>query len=130
MKNTIVNKKILSKCRACEHLCCNYITVKIKAPRTIRDFDGLVWQLSHQNIRAFRDYKGWHLIIYNKCSHLKSNGKCSIYDNRPITCREYSVEECEYNGSIADTSLQYFESYKSLNDYCIERFKSWKRRFL
>ena len=85
------------KCQDCEHLCCNYITVKIPAPRTILDFDGLLWQLSHENIKAFRDHTGWHLMIYNKCSHLKNNGECAIYDDRPITCREHSVENCEYN---------------------------------
>lgn len=129
MKKSDSDKKS-TQCRTCEHLCCNYITVKINAPRTIRDFDELLWQLSHKDIKAFRDHTGWRLIIYNECSLLKSNGECSIYDNRPITCREYSVQKCEYNGSIADTSLKYFDSYEALNEYCIQRFKSWKRRFL
>ena len=118
-----------SKCHLCEHLCCNYITVKIPAPRTIRDFDGLLWQLSHENIKAFRDHSGWHLIVYNKCSHLKDNGECAVYDERPITCREHSVENCEYNGPISKSSLQYFGSFQALNDYCIKKFKTWLKRF-
>lgn len=118
-----------SKCHDCEHLCCNYITVKIPAPRTIRDFDGLLWQLSHENIKAFRDHSGWHLIVYNKCSHLKDNGECAVYDERPITCREHSVENCEYNGPISKSSLQFFGSFQALNDYCMKKFKTWLKRF-
>jgi hypothetical protein len=118
-----------SKCYDCEHLCCNYITVKIPPPRTIRDFDGLLWQLSHEKVNAFRDHTGWHLIIYNSCVHLKNNGECAIYDKRPITCREHSVENCENNGSISESARQYFGSFQELNDYCSKKFKTWNKRF-
>jgi uncharacterized protein len=118
-----------NKCYDCEHLCCNYITVKIPPPRSIRDFDGLLWQLSHEKINAFRDHTGWHLIIYNSCSHLKSDGQCVIYDDRPITCREHSVENCEHNGAVSESAMQYFGSFKELNDYCSKRFKTWNKRF-
>ena len=117
-----------SKCHDCKHLCCNYITVKIPPPRTIRDFDGLLWQLAHEKIHVFRDHTGWHLIIYNSCNHLKSNGECAIYDDRPITCREHSTESCEFNGTIAGSALQYFASFQELNEYCRKRFKTWDRR--
>jgi Fe-S-cluster containining protein len=117
------------QCRDCHQLCCKYITVKIPAPRTIRDFDGLLWQLSHENVAAFRDYAGWHLMIYNSCIHLSSNGRCSIYENRPITCREHSTESCEYENPIPEVSLQFFDSYRSLNHYCKKRFKTWENRF-
>jgi Fe-S-cluster containining protein len=118
----------LSKCHDCNHLCCNYITVKIPAPRTILDFDGLLWQLAHENIKALRDHTGWHLVIYNKCMHLKSNGECNIYENRPITCREHSIESCEYSGSILESAMQCFQSYEELDEYCSKRFKTWKKR--
>jgi len=117
------------KCRNCEHLCCNYITVKIPAPRTIHDFDGLLWQLAHENIHAFRDHTGWHLLIYNRCLHLNRNGGCAIYDERPITCRQHSIENCEYNSSISESSLQYFEDSEALDEFCKKRFKTWKKRF-
>jgi Fe-S-cluster containining protein len=89
----------------------------------------LLWQLSHENIKAFRDHTGWHLIIYNMCSFVDRKGECSIYDNRPITCREHSAENCEYNSPISDSSLQYFGSFQSLDEYCNKRFKTWRKRF-
>lgn len=117
-------------CRHCNHLCCNYITVKIPAPRTIRDFDGLLWQVSHDHIAALRDHQGWYLIVYSRCSHLTPNGKCGIYAKRPITCREHATENCEYqNGSIAESAYQYFGSYESLDAYGRQRFKTWGNRF-
>ena len=119
----------LGKCADCGHLCCNYITVKIPAPRTIRDFDGLLWQLSHENINAFRDHTGWHLIIYNPCSHLNRIGECAIYENRPITCREHSIENCEKNGPISESSRQYFRGFQELNEYCSKKFKTWNKRY-
>lgn len=119
-----------SPCRKCDHLCCNYITVKIPAPRTLRDFDGLLWQVSHANVAALRDHQGWFLMIYNKCSHLTRTGKCAIYDERPITCREHATENCEHkNGSILLSAYQYFHSFQSLDAYCRKRFKTWDRRF-
>ncbi len=80
----------LAKCIECEQSCCRYFTVKIPAPRTICDFDGLLWQLFHGNVKAFKDSTGWHLLVYNSCVHLEGNGECAIYENRPITCREHS----------------------------------------
>jgi Fe-S-cluster containining protein len=119
----------LRQCEDCRQRCCRYITVKIPAPRTIRDFDGLLWHVSHKNVAAFRDHGGWHLIIYDPCSHLRSNGRCSIYENRPITCREHSTESCEYDNPIPEAAVQFFDGYASLNEYCRKRFKTWDRRF-
>ena len=48
------------------------------------------------------DFHNDHLIIYNACAHLTRTGKCAIYDERPITCREHTSENCEHQkGSIA-----------------------------
>jgi len=119
----------LRQCEKCRQLCCRYITVKIPPPRTIRDFDGLLWQLSHENVAAFRDHGGWHLMIYNACTHLGPNGRCSIYENRPITCREHSTAGCEYDTPVREASLAFFSSDASLNQYCRKKFKTWDRRF-
>jgi Fe-S-cluster containining protein len=61
--------------------------------------------------------------------HLKKNGECAIYEERPVTCRQHSTEDCEYNGSIFESALQSFQSYKELDDYCTKKFKTWKKRF-
>ena len=129
MSNNKSTEKNLAQCKACHNLCCKYITVKITAPRTMRDFDGLLWQVAHDNVSALRDHGGWHLIIYNTCSHLKKNGECAIYDQRPITCREHPADECEYDNPILEAAYQFFGDYESLNNYCKKKFKTWERRF-
>jgi Fe-S-cluster containining protein len=127
-KNT-PRKKPRPKCARCGQRCCRYITVKIPAPRTIRDYDGLLWHLSHENVEAFKDSGGWHLLVYNPCTHLDGDGKCAIYENRPITCREHSSEVCEYDGSIAESASAYFDGPEALASFCRKKFKTWDRRY-
>jgi len=129
-KKNIQEKDLLAKCKKCNQACCKYITEKISPPHTIRDFDGLLWELYHKNVKAFRDTTGWFLIIYNPCVHLQRNGKCAVYDKRPITCREHSVDDCEYENPISKAALQYFDNYQSLEKYCRKKFKTWDKRFL
>jgi len=129
MKNNELKKNSLLQCHDCGHLCCKYITVKIATPRTIRDFDGLLWQLSHKNVKAFEDSKGWYLVVYNSCVQLKGNGRCAIYENRPITCRQHSLEKCENGDPISKISKQFFNSFQSLDSYCKKKFKTWDCRF-
>lgn len=117
------------KCAKCGQLCCRYLTIKIPAPRTITDFDGLLWQLAHENVKAFRDRRGWYLLVYNPCIHLGKDGSCSVYESRPITCRQYSIEECEYGTSIKGTSLKYFDNFKELDRYCRKKFRTWDNRY-
>ena len=120
--------KSASKCQKCGSQCCRYITVKIPAPRTLRDFDGLLWQLAHEKVKAFRDARGWQLLVENLCRHLNGRGECAIYANRPITCREHSSEYCEYDGPISETAAGFFDSYEKLDAYCRRRFATWDRR--
>ena len=119
----------LDKCIECGNACCRYITVKIPAPRTINDYDGLLWQLYHKDVKLFKDYRGWHLLIYNPCAQIKRNGQCAIYEYRPITCREHSVDGCEYKTSIKKTAMVFFDDHISFEKFCKKKFKTWDRRF-
>ena len=129
MKKKALEEKYESQCNECDHLCCKYITVKIPAPRTILDFDGLLWQLSHENIKAFKDSTGWYLLVYNLCVYLKGNGECVIYESRPITCREHSIKKCEHDNPISKASLKFFDSFQNLNNFCKKKFKTWDSRY-
>jgi Fe-S-cluster containining protein len=124
------NDALNNKCIECNSACCRYFTIKVPAPRTIRDFDGLLWQLSHKNVKAFKDSTGWHLLIYNYCSHLTDNGECAIYECRPITCREHSDENCEYDTPISESAMLFFSDHMSLDNFCKKKFKTWDKRFL
>lgn len=120
-----------NKCSYCiNSTCCNYVTQQIDAPRSIDDFDTLLWQVSHEFTQLYKDDDGWFLLLNNKCVHLKSNGDCGIYDKRPLICREHSNEDCEFgNPAGADDFDLFFPDYKSLDKYCRKRFKSWDKRF-
>jgi Fe-S-cluster containining protein len=119
----------LSKCLRCGSACCRYITVKIDTPRSMLDFDNIIWQLSHKNVRLFHDKTGWFLLVSNSCEFLAKNGKCSIYEERPITCRHHSALYCEFDSPVEKTALHYFEDAISLKKFCKKKFKKWHKRF-
>ncbi|WP_196138394.1 YkgJ family cysteine cluster protein [Aliikangiella sp. G2MR2-5] len=119
-----------NKCSFCTgSKCCQYITSSIDSPRSIRDYDFLLWQISHRNIHIFKDKGGWYLIVYQQCEHLESTGRCSIYEKRPFICREHDNKECEFNARHDEGCDLYFRDYHSLDQYCRGKFKSWDNRF-
>ena len=122
--------EIDKKCRKCTRsICCNSINQKIKKPKTLEDFDHLIWQISHEHINVFKDADGWFLHIETPCMHLREGGVCAIYDDRPWVCREYTNDFCEYDESIAEASKHYFTKPKQLEKLARKKFKKWDRRF-
>lgn len=117
-----------NKCSFCTgSTCCTYITQHIDTPRAKADFEHLLWQISHDNIRIYKDDDGWTLLIETKCLHLQIDGGCGIYDNRPTICRDHSNDYCEFDAPSEDGFDLYFPDYKSLREYCIKRFKKWDK---
>jgi len=124
------NTAASSKCENCEgSKCCQYTTVSIDTPRSIRDFDNLIWHVSHINTHVFKDPDGWYLLFYTQCQHLSANGNCNIYLQRPFVCREHDNDHCEYDLDMRAGSELYFIDYDELNSYCANRFKKWHKRF-
>jgi len=118
------------KCSSCVgSKCCQYITEPLDTPRSIKDFDTLLWQVSHINTHCFKDSQGWFLLSYGSCEHLSENGQCKIYHQRPFICREHSDNDCEYDQPIEAGAELYFRNYKEIDEYCRKRFKSWDKRF-
>ena len=120
-----------NKCSFCRgSTCCTYLTHQLDTPRSMEDFDLLLWQLSHANTQVYKDEDGWFLLINNRCLHLLSDGRCAIYEHRPQVCREHSNEDCEFEGAAgADDFELFFPSYEALLKYCRQRFKNWDKRF-
>ena len=118
------------KCSMCKKsLCCNSINQKVDTPKTIYDFDHLLWQVSHENINIFKDSDGWFLHIHSRCQHLLTGGVCGIYEQRPMVCREYDNDFCEFDESIEKASEYFFSTYKQFEKFCRKRFKKWDKRF-
>lgn len=119
-----------NKCDIChKSKCCQYVTQNIDKPTTMKDFDLLLWQISHKNTHIFKDEEGWFLLMLNGCTHLLDDGRCGIYEKRPLICRDHSNDYCEFDVSIEDGSELYFDGYDALDKYCRKRFKSWDKRF-
>jgi Fe-S-cluster containining protein len=131
-RNTMAAIPVTSetKCDLCvQSLCCTYITHQIDKPRSMEDFDYLIWQVSHDNVALFKDEDGWFLSVAGRCAHLMPNGMCGIYDIRPQICREHSNECCEYDGAAEDDFDLYFNTFEMLDRYCRKKFKNWDKRF-
>lgn len=119
-----------NKCGFCTNSrCCTYITQSIEAPRSMHDFDHLLWQLSHANVQAYKDEDGWFLLINNPCSHIQADGRCGIYEARPQVCRDYSNDYCEFDAPAEDGFDLFFDGYDSLLAYCRKRYKRWDDRY-
>lgn len=116
-----------NKCSHCKQsICCTYITQEIETPKSMHDFDNLLWQVAHDNISVYKDESGWFLLIAARCQHLQSDGRCGIYATRPNACREYSNDYCEFDAPAEESFELYFKDYESLLVYCQKRFKSWR----
>ena len=40
----------------------------------------------------------WYLLVMTRCKYLTADDRCRIYLNRPKICREYTTDNCEYDG--------------------------------
>jgi Fe-S-cluster containining protein len=119
------------KCGYCTNsTCCTYVTQELDAPRSMEDFDTLLWQVSHKDMQLYKDEDGWFLLVNNPCNHIRADGRCGIYEKRPQICRTHSNDDCEFNTPAgADDFDLFFPDYESLDRYCRKRFKSWDRRW-
>lgn len=129
-KNVPVGVRITAqnKCGYCTNSqCCTYITQQLDTPRSMHDFDHLLWQLSHRDVQAYKDEYGWFLLINNPCTHLLPDGRCGIYMERPRICREYSNDFCEFDEPAHINFELYFEDYAALLAYLKGRFRTWDR---
>lgn len=122
----IIQLRTDNKCDFCSpSKCCQYITQKIPSPRSKKDFRHLLWQVSHEKTKVFKDSDGWHLLFETPCANLQADGRCGIYEGRPPICCDYSVKQCEFDGSAEEGWELSFEDYESLLKYCTSRFRRW-----
>ena len=120
-----------NKCSFCRGAtCCTYLTQRIDTPRSMEDFDILLWQISHRDTQVYKDSDGWFLLVNNPCRHLQPGGRCGIYETRPQICREHSSDACEFDGPSGHDDFElFFPDYEALLAYCRARFVLWDRRF-
>ena len=103
------------------------MTQQIDTPRKKDDFQLMLWQISHANVEFYKDEDGWFLMFITPCEHLKDNGQCGIYEQRPDICRDYSNDYCEYDSPAEEGFDLYFKTHEELLVYCRKRFKKWDK---
>ena len=83
-------------CRKCGSKCCRYFCFEIDEPDDFEEFEDIRWYLCHEGISIHVDEGDWYISIPNKCTMLTDDGDCGIYDTRPLICRKYDTDECDY----------------------------------
>jgi len=92
-----IPKKIPKKdpCKGCGALCCHDLAMHIYRPRTKPDIEELRWQLRFDTVRVFIRNKRWFMLTEGRCMYLDKNDLCTIYEDRPKTCRNHPISQCE-----------------------------------
>lgn len=118
-----MTKKTVNSCTTCNGACCRYVSVRLEAPRSRRDFDEIIWFVCHDNVVVYKDTDNdWLVEMMTPCLFLKGN-KCGIYDNRPKVCRDYDPGNCTHISGRADAKVV-FASPDDVREFTEKR---WSR---
>ncbi len=112
-------------CEDCPALCCCDLEEDILRPTTSEEVDNLKWELYFENTKIFIRNKRWYQLTLGRCMYLDKNNLCTIYDQRPQTCRDHKPPDCEFYGNIYDTM---FETPDDLQKFIDKEKKRRKRR--
>jgi Fe-S-cluster containining protein len=91
-------------CTGCTR-CCETVSIEIDAPRSPWEYDQWIWVLHHRNLELYVEKpERWLLHIETRCEQLDARGRCSIYEDRPVLCREYDPRGCERRAPLSDVA--------------------------
>ncbi|HUG52447.1 MAG TPA: YkgJ family cysteine cluster protein [Vicinamibacteria bacterium] len=96
----------LKSCTECGR-CCTYVSVGINEPRTVRFASDVLWYLYHEKVSVYRDGDGdWSVVFETRCRHLRDDLLCSVYEDRPVICRDFDNTSCEVNAPEGGRSFE------------------------
>lgn len=88
-------------CFDCDQACCRTAVIEVDAPRSLRDYSDLLFYLHHDDTQVVVAMNGrrreWYVEFLSRCRYLGTDGRCAIYERRPLVCREYDMSYCERN---------------------------------
>lgn len=129
-------------CSGCTE-CCEYISLEIDRPTTLKDVDNVIWYLIHKNVWVWVDEGNkWYLQFNTPCEKLDAAGRCGWYAHRPKLCQDYKQSECpRYTSGAAEKFLfknesefvnwlaqQRSKKLRSLwQRYLVQRATRWKK---
>ncbi len=82
-------------CRKCGAKCCQYFCFEIDEPDDVDEFEDVRWYICHEGTTVHIDEGTWYISIMNRCNMLDDNDQCTSYDNRPLICRKYDLDNCD-----------------------------------
>ncbi|MFH1399482.1 MAG: YkgJ family cysteine cluster protein [Candidatus Woesearchaeota archaeon] len=80
-------------CQGCVK-CCEYAVIELPTPKSKLDIEEITWMLLHRIVIYIDKDHTFNAQINSRCIAL-TNGKCAIYAQRPLICRQYSLKNCE-----------------------------------
>ena len=89
---------VSSTCKECGGKCCRYFCFQIDEPDSFAEFDDLRWYLLHEDISIHVEDGDWYISIANRCKALDADERCGVYEDRPLICRRYSRDNCDFTG--------------------------------
>lgn len=102
-------------CSGCSY-CCEYISLEIDKPVTVKDFDHVYWFLIHKDVWIYIDTANdWYIQFNTPCEKLQDQ-RCSHYPHRPMICREYEPRGCSRYGGEEDEKFL-FKNERDLFSY-------------
>ena len=107
-------------CTSCTR-CCETVSIEIDAPRAPWEYDQWIWVLHHQNLELYLEkQERWYLHIEAPCAQLDARGRCKVYEERPVLCREYDPRNCERRAPLSDISV-WFKTAADLERWLQEK---------
>ena len=91
----LLNLPSAHPCHECGD-CCRYIALEIDDPTSFTDHDNIYWYLAHRDVSVYVDFEGdWFVEFVTVCENLSEEITCSVYEDRPKMCSDFSWDECE-----------------------------------
>ena len=107
-------------CVRCKAMCCQYFCFEIDEPDDYEEFEDIRWYLCHEGVSVHVDGDDdWFIQIENRCNKLGDDHRCTIYDDRPLLCRNYEHENCEDSG-LGYGYQEEFKTPEQLDAYAIK----------
>jgi Fe-S-cluster containining protein len=85
-----------SQCEACQAKCCRYFCFQIDTPDSFEQYEHIRWFVLHEGVTVHVDKGDWYISIARPCREVSPEGRCQVYDQRPLICRKYSTGNCDY----------------------------------
>ena len=83
-------------CRECGAKCCKFISISLNEFPSELDRNPERYFNLHKHMRVVETRYGKEIVISTRCSALREDNTCSIYEDRPEFCRNFTGETARF----------------------------------